>query len=564
MLEPYALKGACTVLRGREVSNDLLLPDTIRWCRRKPWVAASVSLLLLGTGLSTWQAVRATVAQRTARNERNRAEREAANARAINEFLTKDLLAQASADNQARLGIRPDRDLTVRTALDRAAAQIGQRFVNQPLLEASIRQTIGETYYQLGLYPKALEQLLTTLELRCSTLGEAHPDTMVAMEAVRQVHLADARLPDAEPYLVGALEGLRKLRGPEHPDTLAAANLLAQLYYRQNRGSEAEALFTTVRDAYRATRGDDDPETIDVTHSLALVHLGHGRLELAEGMLLGLLEVTRRALGNDHPSLFMEQTSLAEVYQAQGRNDEAARLFAEVVAAQTRVLGAQHPNTLLTMAKLGFFYVRQGKLTDAEPLLTKALQGCRAALDRNHDTTDLVLVALAEVFSGKGDWQQLGPVLIEAADIQAQRWGIENGITKNAYSASAFYLVFRREYPRAEPYFRGCVAFWEKEDTNHPERFLYELWVGVCLLAQKHYDEARSRLLIAYNGMRPDREKAPPLETTDLGWLIEQLTQLRDAKGHPLRETTLSTLHRDPDLEAIVLDLQFPADPFVP
>ena len=27
MLEPYALKGACTVLRGREVSNDLLLPD---------------------------------------------------------------------------------------------------------------------------------------------------------------------------------------------------------------------------------------------------------------------------------------------------------------------------------------------------------------------------------------------------------------------------------------------------------------------------------------------------------------------------------------------------------
>ena len=39
-----------------------------------------------------------------------------------------------------------DPDLKVRTALDRAAATIGDRFTGQPLVEASIRQTIGETY----------------------------------------------------------------------------------------------------------------------------------------------------------------------------------------------------------------------------------------------------------------------------------------------------------------------------------------------------------------------------------------------------------------------------------
>jgi hypothetical protein len=42
----------------------------IRWCRRNPWVAASLVLLVLGAGVSAWQAVRATGAERTApRNE---------------------------------------------------------------------------------------------------------------------------------------------------------------------------------------------------------------------------------------------------------------------------------------------------------------------------------------------------------------------------------------------------------------------------------------------------------------------------------------------------------------
>ena len=43
----------------------------------------------------------------------------------------------------------------MRTALDRAAAGIGGKFQNQPVVEASIRQTIGSTYTGLSLYADA-------------------------------------------------------------------------------------------------------------------------------------------------------------------------------------------------------------------------------------------------------------------------------------------------------------------------------------------------------------------------------------------------------------------------
>src|SRR3954469_14045405 len=113
-----------------------------------------------GTVVSTWQALRARAAQREAvaaqrrvieerdvatrernralvadaqsqreRNqaiaEKKRADSAAAIATAVSDFLRSDLLAQASARSQSRPDVKPDPDLKVRTALDRAAARIG-------------------------------------------------------------------------------------------------------------------------------------------------------------------------------------------------------------------------------------------------------------------------------------------------------------------------------------------------------------------------------------------------------------------------------------------------------
>ncbi len=72
-----------------------------------------------------------------------KADTEAATTRAISDFLQTDLLGQASAAAQARPDNKPDPDLKVRTALDRAAARIGGKFKDMPLVEASLRYTIG-------------------------------------------------------------------------------------------------------------------------------------------------------------------------------------------------------------------------------------------------------------------------------------------------------------------------------------------------------------------------------------------------------------------------------------
>jgi non-specific serine/threonine protein kinase/serine/threonine-protein kinase len=108
--------------------------------RRHRWAlataAAFVVLIAAAAIGGIWLAIRAS-----------RAEQEA---RAVNEFLRNDVLAQASAGNQANPSTSPDQNLTVRMALDRAAARIGNRFAGEPLVEASIRQTMGRRLFRSG------------------------------------------------------------------------------------------------------------------------------------------------------------------------------------------------------------------------------------------------------------------------------------------------------------------------------------------------------------------------------------------------------------------------------
>ena len=110
--------------------------------RHKALVAATAVVLLVlvaGVVVSTGEAATARQAEQTAE--------------AVNDFLQNDLLAQASAATQSGRA-KPDPDLKVRTALDRAAVRVAGKFGRQPEVEAAIRDTMGRRTWILVYTPK--------------------------------------------------------------------------------------------------------------------------------------------------------------------------------------------------------------------------------------------------------------------------------------------------------------------------------------------------------------------------------------------------------------------------
>ena len=119
------------------------------------WVAAAIALMLVaGTAVSTWQAVRA--------------ERQARISQAVSDFLRDDLLRSADPWFGRTKGT------SVVSFLDAASKQLEGKFADEPLVEASIRHTLGSTYSHLGRYSEAEKHFKRCLEIRRDRLGNSH------------------------------------------------------------------------------------------------------------------------------------------------------------------------------------------------------------------------------------------------------------------------------------------------------------------------------------------------------------------------------------------------------
>lgn len=69
------------------------------------------------------------------------------------------------------------KDVTLRKAVDAAEAKVAASFADRPLVEASVRETLGRTYLEMGDSTRAIQQYRRALGLREGELGPDHADT---------------------------------------------------------------------------------------------------------------------------------------------------------------------------------------------------------------------------------------------------------------------------------------------------------------------------------------------------------------------------------------------------
>src|SRR5262249_23484548 len=136
--------------------------------------------------------------------------------------------AQASARRQVLTAIKPDPEIKVRTLLDRAAARIEGRFDQQPLVEASLRRTIGWTYRELGL-SAGLPHLERAVELYRHHRGEEHSKTREAEEVAAGAYVLDGNYAKAEKLYTKVADSGSRAQGEEAPNTLMAMHNRALL-----------------------------------------------------------------------------------------------------------------------------------------------------------------------------------------------------------------------------------------------------------------------------------------------------------------------------------------------
>ena len=395
----------------------------------------------------------ATVEKNRALSEKQRADEQAATALAVSNFLQNDLLAQAGARGQTRGGAKPDPDLKVRTALDRAAKGIEGKFDKQPLVEASIRRTIGRAYIELGVYPEAQRQIERSLELRRRELGNDNPDTLMSMRNLAELYQRLGKIPEAEALYHRVLEAQQRVIGADHRDTLDTIEEFAGAYLGEEKDAQAEALLSQNLETRRRVLGTEDVDTLGNAFRLGCLLERQGRRAQAAPLLTSTLESQRRVLGSDHPDTLLTMNCLAALYWAEGKYAQAEPLLTGALEVQRRELGEEHAETLFTLADLAMLYEAEGKYAQAEPLYVRTLDIQRRTLGPEHRDTVFTMHNLAVLYREEGRYKDAEPLMLKTLDLRKRLSGEEDANTLAVMNNLASLYCGEERYAEAEPLF---------------------------------------------------------------------------------------------------------------
>ena len=501
--------------------------------RHRGGVAAGVAITLMlvgGVVATSWQAIRASRAESRAVVERNdaqaqrrRAEAALENVREVNRFLTDDLLLPASPE------IARGKEMTVREALDRAAASVGKRPKMSTTTQAAIRAALADVYSSLGLFEQALPHAQAAAELFRNDHGPDDEQTLTAEHEVGRELTMVNRHAEAEPILRDVLARSTRILGVDHPVVLTTTGSLAMTLRLQERFDEAEPLYRTTLDGDGRVHGLRSEQRARSLNNLGLLLVMKGKRAEAEPLYRESLEIKREVMGIDHPSYLAGLGNLARVVTDQGKLEEAERLTKELLAEDRRILGDDHPSTLLTLNNLGTLLQMRSKFAESEVFCREALERRRRVLGEEHRDTLMSISNLGSILMRLEKFAEAEPFVVEAYEKRRRVLGETHAYTVASTINLARLYDLTQRGDLAEPLWVHLSSPEVLNTQPAPQQAVVLARFGSALVRRGKLEQAEPLLIDAERRLRDTKQ-----EMSDaMREALRSLAQLNAATGRP-------------------------------
>ncbi|HSY17854.1 MAG TPA: tetratricopeptide repeat protein [Candidatus Acidoferrales bacterium] len=474
---------------ARPQSNTYRFQKLVRR-HRLAFAAAGAIVLALAVGVGI--AIRASIKEHQARleadKERVQAQANAAKSRQVAQFL-EDML------NGVGPSVAMGSDTTLlKKILDNTSKRIGTDLAQQPEVEAELRYTLGEVYWEVGDLEDAEAMHRQALALRIKVLGAKDPLVAQSMRRLSHVLWRRGSLAEAETMARSGIALQRELFGNTNLEVARSLEDLSAILNTQNRTAAAEATLREAVTTKEALLGYDNPEVADALDDLAswlfsrrykreeanalankaiairqklyggdnlLVTVTTLKFQAAnldaqgnssgeEATLYRLVAVQRKLFGDEHPSLAQSLNTLALVLRNEGKLAEAEPVRREALAMQRKLLGAESTEVATTLSNLGELLVAENKLDEAESVYRTSLMMRRKLFGDDSLQVANALTDLGRLLETEGRTEDARNFYLEkAGDTTASATAAQNalglmylqgkGLSKNVTEAMKWF-----------------------------------------------------------------------------------------------------------------------------
>jgi len=288
-----------------------------------------------------------------------------------------------------------------RHVLGRAVRRIRTELDDQPLVQATLMDVLGQVYQYRGQYAEADSLLHEALALRLRHRGTGHLDV-----AVSRFHLAAllermGAYETADTLYLAAIDTYRRRLGYTHPDVIYPLSSRAGLLRARGDYTAAEALFREILATYAEPLGDH----LDVATSmldLGKLLVREERYDEAEPLLREALAMRRRLVGAVHPIVANGLDALGVLAMERGDLAAADSFFTEALGIRRTIFEEDHPDLAASFSNLAEVRHRTGAYAEAERLYHDALASYRRAFGEQHPDVVYVMRHLASTLDAQG------------------------------------------------------------------------------------------------------------------------------------------------------------------
>jgi serine/threonine-protein kinase len=473
-------------------------------------VAATIAALLVGFALTmAVQASRIALERDAAQRERDRAEQ-------VVTFL-QDIFRVSDPHEGG------GQTISARAILDSGAQRVSRELRDQPEVQATLMQAIGNVYRNLGLYELAEPLLREALSVRRRVLGADHPAVAQSLNNLGVVLRQRGDYEGAEPLFNEAMEMRRQLhQGADHPELAESLNNLALLHQERGRYAEAGRLLREAIDIQRAADGGSGAELASLLANLGILLTEVGDWTGAEPPFREALKLRREALGEDHALVADSLNDLGVFLGIQADYEAAETMLREALAMRRRSLSDDNPVLAESLNNLGRLLREKGDFAGAAELYREAIAIREKQLGRDHRLVAIHIHNLGQVLHAQGKLAQAEVQLRDSLAIRIRLFGEQHQEVGWSYIALGHVLVEQGRAANAEPLLgKGVEVLNGNLPPNHWRIAYAESALGACLTALGRYAEAEPLLLSSYENLAARRGPRHRRTLDALSHLIE-------------------------------------------
>jgi serine/threonine protein kinase/tetratricopeptide (TPR) repeat protein len=420
-----------------------------------------------------------------------RISRERAKAQDVARFMTG--LFEGADPNLVR-----GQELTVRELLDQGATRLITELDRAPEVRASLLDTLGNVYWNIGANDRAVQTSMAAFQLR-KQLNDSGAELFRSSYYLARALVENRDLEQGETYLQQSLAAAKAIHGESSAEVGQVLGRFGRLRQLQQRFKEAASYYSTSIRMLEADPKTDLLELSNITNDYANLLSYLGNNTDAESLLRKTLTLREAHFGADHPATAIAMNNLGVALEQQGKLAESQRYLSKSLALHRKLYGEQNNNYIAALRAYGRLLRHMGKLAEAESSFRDALARQQTLSGADHELVGYTRANLANVLLDERKFADAEQEARETLRIYAQHYGNDHLYVAAAQRVLGLALVSQSELDEAEPLLRSAIATQQKHGSdNNPQLALSQAALGELKLAQGGIAEAEPLLVGPY------------------------------------------------------------------